>query len=277
MQEIRDLGRVNWNRDEMRNSIPEFLDLYQQKPIGDNEGGMKTPHMFATWFMLRKLKPANVIESGVWKGQGTWLIERTLPDATVYSLDVDLSFRAYISDRVKYFNRDFYEIDWSGIDDKENTLLFFDDHQNAIARIKKGGEMGFKQFIFEDNYPSRQGDCYSLKKAFQHAGFSPETKIRGVKSLINRLITPAASGRIPPNTHDADYLKSVLSVYYEFPPVFKSKKTRWGDDWDENNYPTPPALYDRVEYDYLKIFEEEAKDYTWICYAKRNSGWNLND
>jgi len=28
--------------------------------------------------------------------------------------------------------------------------------------------------IFEDNYPEKVGDCYSLKKAFAGVGFSPE-------------------------------------------------------------------------------------------------------
>ncbi len=268
MQEIQEIGKIEWTRDDIKYSIPEFLDLYQQKPIIDNQGGMKAPHMFATWFMLKNINPKNVVESGIWKGQGTWLIEKTLPEANIYSIDLNLSNREYKSDKVKYFDKDFFDIDWSFISEKEDTLLFFDDHQNALERIIKGKEIGFKKYIFEDNYPSKQGDCYSLKKAFQHSGFNPNNKKKNIKMLIRQFIKPVKLKNIPPNSKDSDYLKNVLNIYYEFPPVFKKNKTRWGDDWEQNYYPTPQPLYDKVEHDYLKIFEDEAIFYTWICYAR---------
>jgi hypothetical protein len=266
-QEIEEIGNTGWTREEMKKMIPEFLELYKQKPVNDNQGGMKTPHMFATWFMLKKLNPKYVIESGVWKGQGTWLIEKALPSANIYSIDPDLSMREYKSDKVNYFDTDFFAIDWSIIPDKKDALLFFDDHQNALERIRQGKEIGFRNFIFEDNYPAAQGDCYSLKKAFQHSGFTPQKQRRSLKMMIHQLLNPVRSGRVEPNTTDSGYLKEVLNIYYEFPPVFKKSMTRWGDDWDEHQYPTPPPLFDKVEQEYLKIFEDEAVYYTWICYA----------
>jgi len=268
MQEIKQIGKVDWTYEEIRESIPEFLELYKQKPIADNQGGMKSPHLFATWFLLKKINPKNVIESGIWKGQGTWLIENTLPNANIFSIDLNLSFREYTSDRVKYFDKDIFEIDWSIISDKDNTVIFFDDHQNAIERIRKGKEIGFKQYIFEDNYPVKQGDCYSLKKAFQHAGFEPASGSNNIKQIIKNFIKPVKSKKIPPNSKDSDFLKNILKIYYEFPPVFKKEKTRWKDNWDEEYYPTPEPLFEKTEYDYLNIFEEEAIFYTWICYAK---------
>ena len=266
MQEIRELGEVSWTYDEIRNTIPDFLEIYKQKPIDDNQGGMKSPHMFATWFLLKKINPKNVIESGVWKGQGTWLIEKTLPDAKIYSIDLNLSKREYLSEKVMYFDTDFFNIDWSIIQEKENTILFFDDHQNAFERIKKCKGLGFKYYLFEDNYPSGPGDCYSLKKAFQHAGFEPDSKERGLSKIIKTLL--GKTNRVAPNSKDASYLKRVLEIYYEFPPVFIKKKTRWGDNWDGEIYPTPLPLYEEVEHDYLRVFREEADSYTWLCYAK---------
>ena len=214
MQEIKQIGEVNWTYDELKQSIPEFLKLYNSRPLKDNQGGMESPHMFATWFMLKKNNPKNVIESGIWKGQGTWLIENTLPNATIFSIDIDLSIREYISEKVRYFEKDFNEIDWSIIENKEDTLLFFDDHQNALARIKEGKEFGFKQFIFEDNYPVKQGDCYSLKKAFQHAGFIPSIPKMNLKQKTKNLIKPVKQETIPPNSEDSSYLKSSLETCF---------------------------------------------------------------
>ncbi len=268
MQEIRQIGDRNWSIDEIKVSITEFLDLYEKRPIPDNGGGMLSPHMFATWFFLKKLNPVNVIESGVWKGQGTWLIENTLPEANVYSIDINLNFREYISDKVTYFDKDFNMIDWSFLKDKDSTLLFFDDHQNAVERIKKGKSMGFTHFIFEDNYPEKQGDCYSLKKAFQHAGYKPIVSNTPLKSFIQRILWPRKYKTIRSNGKNAAYLKKVLDIYFEFPPVFKKEKTRWRDRWNEEEYPTSPPLYTEMAHDYLQIFDQDALHYTWICFAK---------
>ena len=61
------------------NKVREFQALYQQRPVKDNMGGMLSPHLFNTWKYLTEIKPKVVIESGVWKGLGTWLIEKALP------------------------------------------------------------------------------------------------------------------------------------------------------------------------------------------------------
>lgn len=267
MQEIREIGKVNWTREEIIASIPEFLALYKNKPIASNEGGMKTPHLFATWFMLKKLNPAQVVESGVWKGLGTWLIEQTLPEARIYSIDVNPKFREYRSDRAQYFERDFSKLDWSMIEDKENTVLFFDDHQNAFERIVQGKALGFKKFIFEDNYPAQTGDCYSLKKAFQHAGFKPGLYAGSLLYRLKQIVMWPSRNRIKPNAQDAAYLNEVLTTYHEFPPVFKSDMMRNGDAWTQENYPTPAPLFTKVEHDFLQVFQDEAMYYTWICLA----------
>ncbi len=217
--------------------------------------------MFATWFMLKKINPKNVIESGIWKGLGTWLIEKTLPNANIFSIDLNLKLREYKSAKVQYFDKDFSKIDWSFIKEKDNTVLFFDDHQNAYERIKIASKIGFKQIIFEDNYPAIQGDCYTLKKVFQHAGYKDVN--RGIiKKIFN------IRNDIKPNSEDANYLKNVLNIYYEFSPIFRANNTRWGDEWNSENYPTPKPLYEKVEQTYLKIFKDEVSFYTWICFAK---------
>lgn len=164
MGNLIQIGDVNWTYDDIRQSIPNFLELYKQRPIWDNQGGMKSPHLFATRFILKQIKPEFVIDSGVCKGLGIWLIEKTLSDAHVFSIDPELSHRKYKSSRVHYFNRDFCKLDWSFIPEKSKAVLFFDEHQSAFERVWAGKESGFRHFIFKDNYPAGIGDCYSLKK-----------------------------------------------------------------------------------------------------------------
>jgi hypothetical protein len=167
----------------------------------------------------------------------------------------------------------------------ENSLVFFDDHQNAYKRLQQCKWFGFKHIIFEDNYPPSQGDCYSLKKAFSHAGFEPGNSIaiknaesvvkRKLQKLIGKIgITPITltpqyeSVRVPPNSHDAKMIERNVETYYEFPPVIKTEKTRWGDDWDDINYPTSEPLFKELKLPEMQIFLDEAIYYTWICYVK---------
>jgi len=257
-----------WKGTEIEQEIPSFLEVYLKRPIINNDGGMKAPHMFATWYLLKKLNPKFVIESGVWKGQGTWLIEQALPKAKIYAIDPSPHYREYTSANAEYFEADFEKIDWSIIPNKSETVLFFDDHQNALNRVKTANYLGFEHLIFEDNYPPSQGDCYSLKKAFAGSGFAPERKnVTGVRSFLAHLFT---KGEVKPNAADSAYLRENLSVYYEFPPIYKSEKTRWGDDWKSEAYPTKDPIFQNDLPEDFEIFKREAKYYTWICYARLN-------
>ena len=278
------IGNPPWSRNEILASIDEFSTIYSERPIKDNQGGMKAPHMFAVWFIAKKLDPDLIVESGIWKGQSTWLLEKACPKAKLISIDLNLDRREYISPKATYFDRDFSEQDWSQISG-DRTLAFFDDHQNAYKRLQQCKWFGFKHAIFEDNYPAKQGDCYSLKKALANAGFKPErsnkTLIPSVVStkILNKFATLSGISSnsftpqheavtVQPNNFDSRMLQKNLDVYYEFPPVCKTDKTRWGDEWNDDSYPTPEPLLDRPTKPSQEIFLDEAKSYTWICYTK---------
>ena len=106
------------------NYLDEFCELYKKRPIRDNSGGTKFPHMFGLFYILKKLNPKFVIESGVWKGQSTWLIEKTLPKAKIFAIDVKLNKREYISKskNVVYSNTDFKFLDLGKFDSKDFPL-----------------------------------------------------------------------------------------------------------------------------------------------------------
>lgn len=277
MKNLIEIGTPPWTRSEIQQSIDEFSIIYSERPIKDNQGGMKAPHMFALWFMVRQLSPDLIIESGVWKGQSTWLLEKACPDAKLISIDLNLGNREYISDNAIYLDRDFSEQDWSEVTNR--SLVFFDDHQNAYKRLQQCKWFGFRHVIFEDNYPVLQGDCYSLKKIFANAGFEPahsqqriinnsfvSKRLRSLTGLIG--LSPIEEVKVEPNNMDSRMVRKHLDIYYEFPPVFKTSVTRWGDKWDDSLYPTPEPLLQEVTKLSHNAFFDEAVHYTWICYAK---------
>jgi len=247
------MKKQKWTNKELLSELNDFLDLYKVRPIKNNEGGMKSPHMFPAWFIVKTLKPKFLIESGVWRGLGTWFLEQASPSTKIVSIDPCLEYRAYISNKVQYQTNDFLNTDWHSLLDPLETLVFFDDHQNCIPRLKKCKELGFKNIIWEDNYPINQGDCYTPKKVLANKDYVIDKA--GARTWMKK------------NDDDLEFLTSNISLYQEMPPLFKSQKTRWGDDWDDS-YPTPDPLLDDCDALKYPEFYGAKLDYTWIAYME---------
>ena len=246
MGQTHQIGNPPWTRKDFLSELKEFAEIYKERPIKDNAGGMKAAQLFYAWFVAKKLQPTAIIESGVWYGQGTWVFEEAAPQAEIHCIDPVphyTSEKGYKSSSAIYYGNDFFNIDWSPLD-RANTLCFFDDHQDALQRVIRCAELGFKKIMFEDNYPPGQGDCYSLKKALH------ETE---KKYII-------------PGLTITDYLHHILEVYREFPPISKVATNRWGLPWD--HYDVNESLLTDIKEEYQKIYLEEAVNYTWINYLE---------
>ena len=230
-------NKPNWSYKEIVEEVEIFCDLYDKRPIKDNVGGMKFNHAFALYFILKKINPDLVIESGVFKGQSTWLIEKTLPTAKLICLDVDLTKRVYISEKAHYSNLDFKFHDFSNI--PENTLVLFDDHVNHIERLKDANYFKIKNIILEDNYPSDLGDFQSIKQCYERHSFKHQLKILSIpKSFF--IFFKISLKKIMVKNYNASYdlyllhnrirdhhlhknefnnLDKIIETYYEFPPI----------------------------------------------------------
>lgn len=241
------------DRNRARAAVPEFIELYQSRPIARNWLGMGFNHCFATWFILREMKPKLVVESGVWRGQSTWLIEQALPDAEIVAIDPRPEARVYTSRRARYETTDFSRLDWSHAD-VENAVVFFDDHQNAYERLKDMHWLGFRHAIFEDNYPCGEGDFYSLRHLWAGYGhpqiqMSPayaasprEIAKRWLIEPLLRRLGAAQKVIVPPNDADRANLARRLEAYVEFPAVALAERNNWGGAWAGANEPVPPLF-----------------------------------
>ena len=232
---------------KIKEYLPEFLDLYFQKEYESNDGGMKFPQLFGMYCFLKEVNPSLVIESGIWKGLGTWMIEKALPKVDIISFDINLSYRNYISENVTYIENDVSNMDWNSFFGEypeksfDNTLLFFDDHVDFSSRLEFLEKVNVKHIIYEDNYPPQRGDALSPKKILEN-------------SLIEDVIKEKFS--------------SLVKEYFEFPPIYLPEKTRWGDSFDE--YEIKKPIFSKRD-DILKGINS-FKDYTHICYMEMNYG-----
>jgi hypothetical protein len=173
----KEIKKIKWNIYEIKDEIKKFIELYKSRPIKNNKGGMLFPHMFALYFFLKKIKPELIIESGIYKGQSTWLIEKTLPKSNIISIDTNLKSRIYISKKAHYSDIDFKFQNFSNI--PKNTLVFFDDHVNHFERIKEALYFNIKNIVLEDNYKknSKKCDFYTIKQAYEKSGFKHKVNI----------------------------------------------------------------------------------------------------
>ena len=226
----------NWNKIELIKELKIFEKLYKDRPIQNNINGMLFPHMFATYFILKKINPSFVIESGVFKGQSTWLIEKTLPNSKILSIDINLNQREYISKNAKYSNIDFKNQDFSNI--PNDTLVFFDDHIDHYERLKQAKFFNIKNIVLEDNYKKGKGDFYTIKHSYQNVGFNHNySTLSNIKTFYIFLIEILKKIFIKnyffpkdkimsrlrdhkKNENDFKNLEKIIDIYYEFPPLF---------------------------------------------------------
>ena len=234
---LTNIGNVNWTNEDIKASFDNFLKIYENRPIKNNMGGMRAPHCFSTYFLMKNLNKPQIVESGIWRGQSTWLIEQSCPNAHLICIDPNLRRLnpIYKSNKAKY---SIYDWSMLNIKNSKETLCFFDDHQNAVERFKHAVKNGYKHLIFEDNYPTGQGDCISIKQTFDS------------------------------DNDDCKFIRQHIKTYYEFPPIFIKENTRWGDKWSQEKYPTKDPLFTKLHDNKYKLFFDEADTYTWIVYIE---------
>ncbi len=232
---------AEYAKDHIEQLLTEFLELYEKRPIRNNEGGLKSVGAFNLWYFLRRVRPNLVVESGVWKGFSTWLIEETLPHADIICLDPHPEVRQYTSKNAIYPSVDFAEMDFRNYD-ISSALVFFDDHQNAYNRALQAWEKGFEHLIFDDNYPGGSGSHLTLQA---HLSSGKEKAAR---------------------------LRQIIEEYEIFPPLYQYDEPITM----EKVYIDIPAL-DIADTPPFELLKREMDTYRWMTYVRLGGCPELKD
>jgi hypothetical protein len=241
------MGGEFWSKDELRAKVPEFGSLTQQKPKwwGRNLGGMGNNHGFALWFIARTMQPKYIIETGVFRGFGTWLLRNAAPNAIIFSLDPDpcvgrhkpnATFHPKCLKRPMLFAdpspktiymtphgdvafKDFAVVNWNDYIPKASrmeTLINFDDHMSALRRVREMQHWGFEHMFYEDNYaagnyPSMS--CYSFNQLCV-----PQTT--DTVFFSDRFDSYHRDIPLAEHNRNVADLQARIKVYYEFPAIY---------------------------------------------------------
>jgi hypothetical protein len=213
--------------------LRDFLHLYERRPIKTNDGGMKAPDMFTLYWTCRVTKPNIVVESGVWRGQSTWLIRQVCGEKTeIVCLDprentngwVDPSSHTTYLMGKKFVDFGALSINGPG---RQGILCFFDDHQDAWERLQQCARAGIKKVLFNDNYPPGCGAHRTLAHC------------------------------------DPQEVRAICKTYFVFPNVVGAA-IKTGDE----SHPCA-CLFDGSDVpEGLGVFAEEANAYRWNTFVE---------
>ncbi|KAJ6700791.1 hypothetical protein OIU74_012188 [Salix koriyanagi] len=243
---------VQWTSKDLIKGLEEFVPIYETRPIKNNMYGMGFDHSFGLWFIARWLKPDLMIESGAFKGHSTWVLRQAMPDMPIISLSPRHPEKylkkgpAYVDGNCTYFAGkdfvDFGSIDWKsvmkkhGITDLSRVLIFFDDHQNELKRVKQALNAGFRHLICDQFYI--RGGGHSCFRDSDEARIRSKRKLFWEKAVaIDELCGPIEAWwgvggwmrddfnhsnkpiSYAEHFQNSRFIESILDVYWELPPV----------------------------------------------------------
>jgi len=239
------------DRSALAASVPDFLSLYARRRVTDNAGGMRADHSFGLYTVVRALRPAVFIESGVFKAHSSWLVSATLPGTRIISIDPSAgaceaaraSIRLAGGDPAVTLTcltgeafADFSEVDWDALLSangslpdvravRASTLVLMDDHMAGPRRLAEVALRGFSHVLFDDNYgPTMHGDQYSIKQACARGAVARAAWSGAALDRFGRVRTR----RLPWERHVAlgNAMTSLMSEYWEVPPLGAPELTR---------------------------------------------------
>lgn len=160
--------------DELRAFVQTFAaEQAAQLKVFPKHCCMGTNHQFAMAFLVKKLQPAVIIESGVAAGQGTYLLRGAAgPNTQIFALDPGDPAVVYKKSRFGYWKdpsgatkylvgtafQDFAEVDWGQLipdpSVRARTLVILDDHQSCVMRFRAMQKWGIRYAFYEDNFPA---------------------------------------------------------------------------------------------------------------------------
>jgi len=123
---------LKFQEDRLKRYINNFYRFYITEKF-NIDGGMGFNNMLFLHLFIKATKPQTIIESGVYKGNTTKVIEISSKKFTkIYCCDINFSNLEYRSKKAKYFEKD---LTLCNLNLKKKTLIFFDDHVSHYDRL----------------------------------------------------------------------------------------------------------------------------------------------
>ena len=137
------------SENEIEKDIYLFDGIFRECPISSLSGGMGYNNGLFCFCLIRLIQPDIVIESGVWRGYSTYLIDKSTSKGTcILSFDINLSLVEWKSQKANYYN---YDLSDYTEPIKGKILALFDDHVSHYDRINFCHKKKIEFIILDDD------------------------------------------------------------------------------------------------------------------------------
>jgi len=144
-------NNVSFEFGDVLESINKYDEALKNLIIKNNNGGMGYNNGLITFIIFRLISPAVSLESGVWKGFTTYIIDKATDyTSEIYSFDINLGNLEYRSKKSTYFEGDIEE-NINFLYKKNIDIALFDDHVSHYDRISFGLKTNIDFMIADDD------------------------------------------------------------------------------------------------------------------------------
>jgi hypothetical protein len=141
---------IEFEKIKLIKNIERYEEMFRTVKISDLNGGMGYNNGLFFYVLISHFQPKTVLESGIWKGYSTFLIDdATFDETKIFCFDINLDNTEFLSEKASYFESDLSlvtEVDFSNID-----FAFFDDHVSIYDRLKFCLENKIKIVVVDDD------------------------------------------------------------------------------------------------------------------------------
>ena len=137
----------------LREDICEYDAIFRSWPNKDLRGGMGYNNGLLLFCFTRSVQPDFVVESGVYRGMSTYLLDAATRESTALAcFDLQPQMKLFQSSKATYYDKDISDIDleYTGA----TTLAFFDDHQPQYDRLVYASQNQIGYLAFDDDVPA---------------------------------------------------------------------------------------------------------------------------
>lgn len=130
--------------------VMEFDHHYRDWSVKSSVGQLSYNNALGLYMFLKVTRPKVIVESGVWKGFTTYIMNKALShDCQIHSYDINLGEIEYKAANVAHVEGDFTmdrNLDWSGVD-----FVYLDDHVSHYDRLEYLNERQVKYIALDDD------------------------------------------------------------------------------------------------------------------------------
>jgi len=141
---------IDCDEETLSQAIKQYDVIFRNSNVLNLDGGMGYNNGLILFCFSKLAQPSTVIESGVWKGFTTYLLDSSVKkDAKIFCFDINLGNVAWKSNKAEYFENDIQNVklEIHG----ETTLAFFDDHVSQYDRLLFARAHSIRYLVFDDD------------------------------------------------------------------------------------------------------------------------------